>query len=179
MLCYCVNWIHFPSLSSPIIGIPEWDGIAHYAKGSYDDALQVFVENTFTAKAINDHKLIVALLNNIGSTYFAQEKIDRSLDAFFEALEVQRSYLIKYFGGQPQQEEMAAGLTREMGAVLTTMLQTLNNLAYVHDYGWWIFVVLFLGYSFLNWKDLQYKCILINMWNNRTNSRNVICCLGR
>jgi len=92
------------------------------------------VENTSTAKAINDHKLIVASLNNIGSTYFAQEKIDRSLDAFFEALEVQRSYLIKYFGGQPQQDEMAAGLTREIGAVLTTMLQTLNNLAYVHDF---------------------------------------------
>ena len=81
------------------------------------------MENTFTAKAINDHKLIVASLNNIGSTYFAQEKIDRSLDAFFEALEVQRSYLIKYFGGQPQQDEMAAGLTREMGAVLTTMFK--------------------------------------------------------
>ncbi len=103
-------------------------GIAHYARGNYDDALKVFEENSTIAKTIDDHKLIATSLNNIGSAYFAQQKTDQSLDALFEALEVQRSYLIKYFGSQLQREE------NNIGAVLTTMVQTCNNLAYVHDF---------------------------------------------
>ena len=82
-------------------------------------------------KICNNHHFIVKLLNNVGSTQFAQQNISASLHAFFEVLETQRTYFIKLFGTRLQIEEHEVG---EFKACLQSMSFTLQNLSYVHAF---------------------------------------------
>jgi tetratricopeptide (TPR) repeat protein len=105
--------------------------IAHYSRGNFEDALRIFNENLLIVKNIDNHKLIVTLLNNIGCTCFAQQNMNDSLDAFFEVLEIQRIYFIKYFGSPLKQ---VGNDVSNMKIALRAMEQTLHNLSYVHAF---------------------------------------------
>lgn len=100
--------------------------------GEFEDALKVFEDNLTKMKKCSDHHLTVKLLNNIGSTQFAQQNISASLNAFFEVLEVQRTYFIKHFGSHAQQ--LDKNKLEDLKAGLQSMSFTLQNLAYVHAF---------------------------------------------
>lgn len=99
--------------------------------GEFEDALKIFEENLSKMKICNNHHFIVKLLNNVGSTQFAQQNISASLHAFFEVLETQRTYFIKRFGTRLQIEENEVG---DFKAGLQSMSFTLQNLSYVHAF---------------------------------------------
>ncbi len=82
-------------------------------------------------KSCHSHHLIVKLLNNIGSTRFAQQNISASLQAFSEALEIQRTYFIEHFGSKPQLDEKEL---EDLRVGLQSMSFTLQNLAYIHAF---------------------------------------------
>jgi len=104
-------------------------GIAQFAKGDFEEALKEFADSLGIWQDLGINLNTIRALNNIGSTYFALDELDSAMEAFEEALEIQRSYLIDYFGSKLKQpKERSEALKR----ALTGVSETLCNMAYVH-----------------------------------------------
>lgn len=70
---------------------------------------------------------MIRSLNNIGSTYFALGEMDAAIEAFEEALELQRSFLLDYFGHQTKKNN-----NNDIHSAFTALSRTLCNMAYLY-----------------------------------------------
>ncbi len=74
---------------------------------------------------------VIQSLNNIGSTYFALGEIESSMEAFEEALDVQRFYILNYFGTGI--DELKSPNNGTLKQALVGVSDTLCNLSYVYQ----------------------------------------------
>lgn len=104
-------------------------GIAQFGVGDFEEALAEFADLLAIYQDQDFTPGVIQSLVNIGSAYFALGELDSSLEAFEEALEVQRSYIIDYFGKKRDQARYSNETLKE---ALIGVSDTFCNLAYVY-----------------------------------------------
>ena len=132
--CYFVDLMLFPFMCWKIQASLNTMGMAYFASGCYGEALKVFADVLHILQEITNrnHIHISHVLNNVGVTYFTMQEIDSSLEAFEEALEIHRSFLIEIFGKKTNlDQEIDQEIIRN---TLLGIAYTLCNMAYIYSY---------------------------------------------
>jgi len=103
--------------------------IAHYGNGDHQKSLEVFEDVLVNAMDVGNQNLIISSLNNIGSTRFTLGEVDKALESFGEALEVQRTFFINHFATQQRNND---NIDISIESSLNVMSNTLCNISYIY-----------------------------------------------
>ena len=117
------------SCSNEIDSIQNEVGVARFGSGYFEEALGDFADLFAIWQDRDVTNGVIQSLNNIGSTYFALGELESCLEAFEEALDVQRFYILNYFGSQPNE---LSSSNETLKQALAGVSNTLCNLSYVY-----------------------------------------------
>ncbi len=106
--------------------------MAKFCAGDYEEALKKFADSLAIWQDVDDTPGMTQALNNIGSAYFALNETNAAMEAFEEALELQRSVLLNYFGIS-QRECINQSDDKNIQSAFTSLSKILCNMAYIYN----------------------------------------------